>query len=326
MKLAVDTTGCQRSSARLGGRRPQEGRGGRSLALLGGLAASFLAGCVSGDPEAGWADEDVEGVEELGATDQALVNSRRMGVNTDVVWIGNCSGAIFSRDAIITAAHCFGLQPGAVVQQNVQVKFQSTTDGAWSCVVGTPANDCTASATVRIHPDWDSSNWVRDHDVATIRFSKSFTTGVTGPAWMEAPSNFSTMNGYIYGYGATVQGGPAGRLLMSYLQRGHIVSGDGFHFSGETIGLDGDRGSGACPGDSGGPIVSDASMSEYGVPRHQYALVSWGDCAGVTAGPRVAPNAAFIKGAVPSSRCRTQSFPIVQTGGLTLSKNVFDCF
>ena len=155
-----------------------------------------------------------------------------------------CSGIVVAPDAVLTAGHCVAGGQGAAGQKSLRVHFR---DGAGEPVLIEPR-------AVALHPGFDAKAVAarrRSIDLALVRL----------PQALPAPFASATLAGdmpragaavAVSGFGLAVDGDPG---TTGILRRAALSVVEPYGQSQILLWAKG-RDSGACPGDSGGALVS----------------------------------------------------------------------
>jgi len=187
-----------------------------------------------------------------------------------------CSGTLISPHTVLTAAHCT-LEPGAYF---VKVKSQALNDQ-------TPL---TTVSGVWTNPRYDPKNFT--NDIGLLRLDDDFL-GITYPslANAQAASSINTKTIFtLYGWGRDQSGNLADLLRSAKLSLQDAAASKFFKsfFNSKTMISAGRKiatenvWSGACPGDSGGPLI--VSINQINVVA---GVTSFGEKSCLTPNPTV---------------------------------------
>lgn len=174
-----------------------------------------------------------------------------------------CGGAIYSRDIIITAAHCVANTSVTLIR--VRVGANQHNSGGTLLPV----------AAYTIHEQYDSK--LKPYDIALVRLSTQLTYSLSVKAIglaTSSPVDGATVT--VTGWGYTDEKGSAGyasalqSVQLQIIERGQCASakyGYGWDFVGTEMICAASGSKDACTGDSGGPMVSERLLA---------GIVAWG--------------------------------------------------
>lgn len=174
-----------------------------------------------------------------------------------------CGGAIYSKDIIITAAHCVANTSVTLIR--VRVGANQHNSGGTLLPV----------SAYTLHEQYNSK--LKAYDIALVRLSTQLTYSLSVKAIGLATS--SPVNGAsvsVTGWGYTDESGAAGyasalqTVQLQIIERGECASakyGYGWDFVGVEMICAAAANKDACTGDSGGPMVSGRLLA---------GIVAWG--------------------------------------------------
>lgn len=246
----------------------------RSAALFVALGAAVLQACSA-------AQAITAGVE-----DPAPTGSRRFLVMLHSASSARCSGVLIRRDLVLTAAHCL-----------------ARTDGLRVTVLNRKSEpNTTPVSAVALHPTFDASlgpTRQTGTDLALVQLAKPLGPDFTPVSLGFEPPPHDVL---VAGFGVAVEVQKTAQLVP----RSAVLTRLGRHSTGVDLYADPqtraqERGSGACRGDSGGPVLSTLGT----ITPTLVGIVTWSSgpfvsnatasCGGVTAATAIAPHKAWIE-------------------------------
>merc|ERR1719432_624550 len=171
---------------------------------------------------------------------------------------GGCAATLISTNWAVTASHCFF---------NPSTGELEVTKDTMSLVLGVHDRTGTTDtnrqvltiAEIVLHPSYNPSG--SSHDIALLKISETVDLDAWSPACLPTSgADFTGQNGWVYGWGATSEGGNlADKLLelevpiVSDSVCESAMSSNGVTITSDMLCAGGENGKDACGGDSGGP-------------------------------------------------------------------------
>jgi len=181
---------------------------------------------------------------------------------------GGCAATLISTNWAVTASHCFYNQQGELV---VTKDTMSLVLGVHDRTGTTDTNrQVLTIAEIVLHPSYTFSG--SSHDIALLKISETVDLDAWSPACLPTSgADFTGQNGWVYGWGATSEGGNlADKLLelevpiVSDSVCESAMSSSGVTITSDMLCAGGENGKDACGGDSGGPFtVADSGSGAH---------------------------------------------------------------
>jgi len=181
---------------------------------------------------------------------------------------GGCAATLISTNWAVTASHCFYNQQGELV---VTKDTMSLVLGVHDRTGTTDTNrQVLTIAEIVLHPSYNPSG--SSHDIALLKISETVDLDTWSPACLPTSgADFTGQNGWVYGWGATSEGGSlADKLLelevpiVSDSVCASAMSSGGVSITSDMLCAGGENGKDACGGDSGGPFtVADSGSGAH---------------------------------------------------------------
>jgi len=182
---------------------------------------------------------------------------------------GGCAATLISTNWAVTASHCFF---------NPSTGELEVTKDTMSLVLGVHDRTGTTDtnrqvltiAEIVLHPSYTFSG--SSHDIALLKISETVDLDAWSPACLPTSgADFTGQNGWVYGWGATSEGGNlADKLLelevpiVSDSVCESAMSSSGVTITSDMLCAGGENGKDACGGDSGGPFtVADSGSGAH---------------------------------------------------------------
>jgi secreted trypsin-like serine protease len=182
---------------------------------------------------------------------------------------GGCAATLISTNWAVTASHCFF---------NPSTGELEVTKDTMSLVLGVHDRTGTTDtnrqvltiAEIVLHPSYTFSG--SSNDIALLKISETVNLNDWSPACLPTSgADFTGQNGWVYGWGATSEGGSlADKLLelevpiVSDSVCESAMSSSGVTITSDMLCAGGENGKDACGGDSGGPFtVADSGSGAH---------------------------------------------------------------
>merc|ERR1711936_924830 len=181
---------------------------------------------------------------------------------------GGCAASLVANNWAVTASHCFYNTDGVLT---VTMDTMSLVLGVHDRTGTTDTNrQVLTIEEIVLHPSYNPSG--SSHDIALLKISETVDLDTWSPACLPTSgADFTGQNGWVYGWGATSEGGSlADKLLelevpiVSDSVCASAMSSGGVSITSDMLCAGGENGKDACGGDSGGPFtVADSGSGAH---------------------------------------------------------------